>query len=77
MNSKLPERVNDSKSISSISSEIAIEPKSDALIEHFPADVYFENGRMTFIFKNEMLSMDVDNAKLEELKALIKQERGE
>jgi hypothetical protein len=77
MNSKLPDNVKDSKSISSISSEIAIEPKSGALIEHFPADVYFENGRMTFIFKNAMLSMEVDNTKLEKLKALIKQERGD
>lgn len=75
MNTKLPESVNESKSISSISSEIAIEPKSGALIEHFPADVYFEKGRMTFIFDNAMLSMEVDNTKLEELKALIKCQR--
>lgn len=74
MNIKLPERVNESKSISSINSEIEFIPK-DALIEHFPADVYFENGRMTFIFKNVMLSMNVDNTKLEELKALIKHQR--
>lgn len=74
MNIKLPENVKDSKSISSISSEIEFVPK-DASIEHFSADVYFENGRMTFIFDNTMLSMEVDNTKLEELKALIKCQR--
>lgn len=61
--------------LSSISTEIAIEPKSGTTIERFSADVYFENGRMIFIFKNAMLSIDIDNAKLEELKALIEQER--
>lgn len=45
------------------------------LVHHFPADVYFENGRMTFVFDNAMLSMEVDNTKLEELKALIKCQR--
>lgn len=75
MNIKIPENVKDSKNLGSINSDIEFVPK-DALIEHFSADVYFENGRMTFIFKNAMLSMDVDNAKLEELKALIKQDRG-
>lgn len=54
-------------------SEIEIEQSET--IEHFPADVYFENGRMTFIFDNAMLSMEVDNTKLEELKALIKCQR--
>ena len=74
MNSKFPENVKDSKIISSINSEIEFVPK-DASIEHFPADVYFESGRMTFIFDNAMLSMEVDNTKIEELKALIKCQR--
>lgn len=46
------------------------------LVHHFPADVIFEEGQIVFLFKNAMLSMNVDNAKIEELKALIKQSRG-
>ena len=45
------------------------------LVHHFTADVIFEEGRIVFLFKNAMLSMNVDNAKIEELKALIKCQR--
>ncbi len=45
------------------------------IVHHFPADVIFEEGRIVFLFKNAMLSMNVDNAKIEELKALIEQSR--